>query len=264
MENDFYIGWSDDNPDHLGRFKRLFLWIALLVVVALAWLIIKTEEPFVDSEYYGALREFEGQLVDYPVLGLRTMVDGELKTVPLIGFGKFSAYGAFADYDLEELTNSTVALRGVTVAYQGRMWMEMTEGAEAVLEVKAGMAMPRRIRKEGAATIEGEIIDPKCFFGVMKPAYKKIHRSCAIRCLSGGIPPVLAVREGGKFTDYYFILDQEGNPITENVMAYAGLPISLSGDVEIVDDWKVLKLNQLVRRLALASLRLDQQVSTCD
>lgn len=43
-------------------------------------------------------------------------------------------------------------------------------------------------------TLEDEIIDPKCYFGVI-PGKGKIHRSCAIRCISDGIPPVLATTD---------------------------------------------------------------------
>jgi len=40
----------------------------------------------------------------------------------------------------------------------------------------------------------GEIVDSKCL-GVMTPGQLTTHRACAIRCISGGIPPVLHVRQ---------------------------------------------------------------------
>ena len=43
--------------------------------------------------------------------------------------------------------------------------------------------------------VKGEIVDPKCFFGVMKPGEGKPHKDCAIRCILGGIPPVLKVTD---------------------------------------------------------------------
>jgi len=48
----------------------------------------------------------------------------------------------------------------------------------------------------GYAELAGEIVDSKCYFGVMNPGRGKVHRDCAARCLSGGIPPALLVRDG--------------------------------------------------------------------
>ena len=44
----------------------------------------------------------------------------------------------------------------------------------------------------GAFELVGEIVDGKCYLGVMNPGEGKVHRDCAVRCLSGGIPPLFA------------------------------------------------------------------------
>jgi hypothetical protein len=46
----------------------------------------------------------------------------------------------------------------------------------------------------GRVTLRGEIIDPKCYIGAMKPGGGKTHKACAQLCLSGGIPPMLVTR----------------------------------------------------------------------
>ena len=43
--------------------------------------------------------------------------------------------------------------------------------------------------------LTGEIVDSKCYFGVMNPGNGKVHRDCAVRCISGGIPPAFLVRD---------------------------------------------------------------------
>ena len=40
----------------------------------------------------------------------------------------------------------------------------------------------------GPITITGEIVDLKCHLGVMNPGNGHLHRDCAARCLSGGLP----------------------------------------------------------------------------
>jgi hypothetical protein len=47
----------------------------------------------------------------------------------------------------------------------------------------------------GEVQLTGEIVDSKCYFGVMNPGNGKVHRDCAVRCISGGIPPAFLVRD---------------------------------------------------------------------
>jgi len=46
-----------------------------------------------------------------------------------------------------------------------------------------------------AVELTGEIVDSKCYLGVMNPGNGKVHRDCAVRCISGGIPPAFLVRD---------------------------------------------------------------------
>jgi hypothetical protein len=47
----------------------------------------------------------------------------------------------------------------------------------------------------GEFDLVGEIVDSKCYFGNMNPGNGKVHRDCAVRCMSGGIPPVFATND---------------------------------------------------------------------
>src|SRR5262249_1257716 len=47
----------------------------------------------------------------------------------------------------------------------------------------------------GEVQLTGEIVDSKCYFGVMNPGAGKVHRDCAVHCISGGIPPAFLVRD---------------------------------------------------------------------
>ena len=92
-------------------------------------------------------------------------------------------------------------------------------------------------------TLQGEIIDPKCYFGVMKPGKGKIHRSCAVRCVSGGIPPVLATTDHNNISQYYLLTSLNGAPINESVLPFIGKPSEITGIVEKMEDWYLLKIN---------------------
>jgi hypothetical protein len=92
-------------------------------------------------------------------------------------------------------------------------------------------------------TLQGEIIDPKCYFGVMKPGFGKIHRSCAVRCISGGIAPVLATSDENNISKYYLITDEDGNAIHKDILPFIGKPCKINGVVEKIDDWYLFKIN---------------------
>ncbi len=73
----------------------------------------------------------------------------------------------------------------------------------------------------GEIQLTGEIVDSKCFFGVMNPGAGKVHRDCAARCISGGVPPAFLVRDScGKTVTLLLahwkreLLDHIAEPVT--------------------------------------------------
>ena len=66
---------------------------------------------------------------------------------------------------------------------------------ESVELIEGPRAKAQKVISLGRGTFVGELVDTKCFLGVMRPATGKVHRGCAIRCLSGGAPPGLLVHD---------------------------------------------------------------------
>ena len=73
------------------------------------------------------------------------------------------------------------------------------------------------VKELGTFQLNGEVLDPKCYFGVMKPGHGKPHRDCAIRCIAGGIIPVFWVRNEKGEADYYLILDAKGKKMNDEL-----------------------------------------------
>ena len=268
MEDEFYIGWQEQTPlgSKVGRKRFFFIALAMVLLFASGYLFV--ENKFADSYFdFGNLTEIDGTVVTYPVFGLKTEIEGREQTVPLVGFGKSDALPVLESIEKQAngqlFKNLKVKLRGTIISYQDKVWMELTEGNESIVSIqKASVENIQKIDGLGTLLLSGEIIDPKCFFGVMNPAYKKIHRSCAIRCISGGIPPLLGIREGTDFVDYYFVTDENGLPLNQDILQLVGRPVNLLGQIEQVDDWKVIKVNR--RELANSvSIRLDNLVAIC-
>ena len=93
----------------------------------------------------------------------------------------------------------------------------------------------------GRQTLTGEIVDSKCFLGVMNPGQLLPHRACAIRCISGGIPPVLLVRQTNGSAIYLLLVSADGKPVNKQVLNIVAEPVQITGEVERQDDLLILR-----------------------
>ncbi len=263
-EDDFYVGWSGETPKTYAAKGKLFTFSGILSLIIIALLYVTNQQDYIDSEYeYGLIQELSGYLVQDPVWGLRVEEEGIIKTIPLVGYGKMGPGPTLSKMmktnDIDEGT--MVTLRGMLTNYQGKYLMELTEGANSLVSSGDRQMLERAIEMKGFESLVGEIVDPKCFFGVMNPAVKAIHRSCAIRCISGGMPPLLAIRENGEFVDYYFIHGQEMQSITKRILPYVGIPVKLSGQVATYDDWKSIVIDPNDLQIALVKDDLNSTLA---
>jgi hypothetical protein len=84
--------------------------------------------------------------------------------------------------------------RASLICRNGMAMIEVNKPESLELIASSGAKLPP-IVSLGTAAFVGELVDTRCFLGVMRPATGKVHRGCAIRCLSGGAPPGLLVRD---------------------------------------------------------------------
>jgi hypothetical protein len=87
----------------------------------------------------------------------------------------------------------SVRLRGKLIYRDDQKMIVLSRGSIAVLgEPQQNQVAPKNL---GEFDLVGEIVDSKCYLGNMNPGNGKVHRDCAVRCLSGGIPPVFATND---------------------------------------------------------------------
>lgn len=247
---EFYIGWQQKAPGSFARTVRRFVLTVGVVTTLAAIALVITQQGFVDSVFeLGKITEVEGILVKHPVPMLKVakgFQNGQRpQSVLLIGFGK---HGAEKDIELmetaqgKELDGQTVKLRGTRIYYDGKAALELTEGTAAFVGFGQSSYVPPGLRQSlGDVRLLGEILDPKCALGVMKPGYGKPHRSCAVRCLAGGIPPVLRVRNKEGESRYVLVLGLEGQQINDQLLPFVADQIRICGELEQTDDWLVLR-----------------------
>jgi len=105
------------------------------------------------------------------------------------------------------------------------------------------LVVPRPLPKAvslGIQTFEGEIVDSKCYIGVMNPGQLIAHRACAILCVKGGIPPVLVVRSKEGPAGYLLLASAEGKPLNQQVLDYIAEPVQATGELKYYDGLLVL------------------------
>ncbi len=100
-------------------------------------------------------------------------------------------------------------------------------------------ALPE-ISSQVRVTLRGEIVDSRCYLGVMNPGRSKPHRPCAIQCLRGGIPLLLVVESrDGKF-EHYVLVGLDGKSINDSILDYVAEPVEFSGELWDIGARRVL------------------------
>lgn len=240
--HEFYVGYVDTAPPGLAAVTRARVTRLLLLVLAVAVLLVLGQRRLgVATFEFGAPRTFTGVLVADPVptlLVARPGVGGGVSRYPLVAPFKFGA-----DELVAEHVGRLVRLEA-TLAHRGeRTLLELVPDSLTPADGAGPRPAAAPVEPLGVHTLVGEIVDSKCFLGVMNPGATRPHRACATRCISGGIPPVLLVRQADGGATYLMLVDEEGRTVNERVLGRIAEPIEITGAVERHDDLLVLRAN---------------------
>lgn len=249
-DDEFYVGYMPEAPTRTASVIKKTLACLGVLVVSIGAILVWSQKKFPPSEFeYGITTTVDGYLFVDPVphlaVPLGTSADGSqlYENILLVGSGKAGAkdvVAAIAHSANKTLVSSRVRLAGYLIYGDGKTILQITAEDNEKAEVSPGMPPSLHTgTSQGNLTVTGEVVDPKCYFGVMKPGEGKAHRSCAIRCISGGIPPVFHATGS---TDYLILVDENFEPLNERILPEVGDEITLSGEVIVWDDWKILKV----------------------
>jgi hypothetical protein len=172
----------------------------------------------------------------YPVLHV---AGNNPESVILVAIGKRGADDIALPY-----ANSLVRVTGSTVKRGGWSMLEIS-GADAIEPNPEGKAVAIPDAEDlGKVTMSGEIVDSKCFLGVMKPGPGKVHRACARLCLLGGIPPMFVIRDPDGQKYGYLVTLETGLSASEQLSAMVATPVKVNGSLEKRGDLTYLKLSE--------------------
>lgn len=226
----------------------------------IAWLVVSHETPFNDHEFeLGTEREFQGIYFSMPqpliILDEAFLPEGHDKEAILLGYGKFGAQSTIRKWMANHgnFEGKRIRIRGTLLRGDQKILIELTQGENALRNVERALTYPIRQTPAKAIMVKGEIIDPKCWFGAMKPGEGKVHKSCAIRCISGGIPPVLKVPKNNGHL-YYLLETPAGEDMHQSLLEFVAEPVEVSGEVFYQNGWNVIKTSaKKIRYLKKAS-----------
>lgn len=171
-------------------------------------------------------RTYEGVLRSVPYPTLFFTDQGEEKAASLISTGKLGVVDRVQGMD-----GQRVRIKGFHVERQGRVAIEFIDGTEAVEGLGASGVRPLAVEPLGTRTVQGEIVDSKCFLGVMKPGDGKAHKACATLCIIGGVPGHFVVRHEDGFSNA-IVTGPDGGPMPESLLRYVADPVEVTGALE--------------------------------
>jgi hypothetical protein len=251
--NDFYVGYLPKAPTALARFVRKIIIVLGLLAVTAALLLVVGQMQFANSVFeYGKLSSFEGIVVTRPFPTLLVTRPGQVgqgdkySRYLLVAPGKHGADDLVAGFDGKQ-----VRLQGQLIYREGGTMVEITPGSMAVIDnAPAVQATTRDLR---TVTVTGEIVDSKCYLGVMNPGQGKVHRDCAARCLSGGIPPIFVTTDGH---EQFLLVGLDGLALGRDVLReFIAEPIQIQGELLETGSTQLLKVDPNGLRHAPDGLR---------
>jgi hypothetical protein len=240
MNDEFYIGWQEQAPARTGRTVRLTV-VALLLVALLSAVAVALSQHTIGGAVFewGQVKEFSGVLKAEPVphLLVAGLGTNSFTTHYLVNPWKFGFNAALA----KQFNGQPVTLRGTRIYRDNQMMIEVVPGS-VVKDTNSSPALPAPAPMSlGRRTFVGEIVDSKCFLGVMNPGQLKPHRACAVRCISGGVPPVLLVRQTDGTARYLLLIAPDGQPVNQRVLDLVAEPVEITGELERQGEMLVLR-----------------------
>jgi len=235
MNDDFYIGWEGTAAPGIRKFAGRIVLLLLVAALGMALAVAGEQRSIGVSVFeWGTVKTFSGifQIAPYPHLlvprpGAPDAHDG-FSTYYLVAPFKFG----LDREKLSALDGKTVALQGTLIYRGGQTMVEALPNSIKAVDRQLPALAGAEMVKLGRQTLKGEIVDSKCYLGVMNPGQLLPHRACAIRCISGGIPPVLLVRQTNGAATYLLLVSAAGRPVNQQVLDLVAEPVQITGEVE--------------------------------
>jgi hypothetical protein len=241
--DEFFIGYAPPMPSRLARFvTRVVIGLAC-GLMAWAVTVAVGHVPLEGGNFeFGRPQQFAGTVVERPYPALRPHdVDPNTPWLLLVAPGKHGAGALVSGLDGRHVTlTGTRILRGAhTMIEVDPASLVVGGGSES--RPTSSAAIVAESFRDGAVKVRGEVVDSKCFLGVMVPGAGKTHKECASLCLRGGIPPALYVQDQSGQSSLLLLTGASGEPIGAQALQVVGEAIDMTGTLHRQGGWSVLR-----------------------
>ena len=238
-DSEFYVGYLEPAPFGLRRFRRRVVSILAVAVVAVAITLAASQQPFAPGVFeFLNYRTLEGVIDETPYPSLLVERPGAAgagySRYFLVGEGKLGAGSEVAG-----LNGKRVTAEGTLIYLNGQTLFEIKPGSIGAV-ARTGRLQEPAAELLGEVTLEGEIVDSKCYLGVMNPGRGKAHKACAIRCISGGVLPALLVTDASGNSIAIILAGADGKAAGQAILGLVGEPVRVTGRLENSADTLVL------------------------
>jgi len=224
QDAEFYVGYLRRAPKSLARTTTGIIAALAVLGLVIGLVLVFGQQPFPRSTFeFQQYREFTGLVETNPYPALLVQRPGAAAEQSpysrylLVAPGKHGA-----DSDVHGLAGKRVSLRGSLIYRDGQTMIELLPGS--LVPKSSTPASQFAETPLGEVKVIGEIVDSKCYLGVMNPGRTKVHRDCAARCISGGIPPMLVTGDAT-----YLMVGADGRQLNLEVLDMVGEAIEVRG-----------------------------------
>jgi hypothetical protein len=231
QDPEFYVGYLPHAPSSLARFVRgRVVRLLLFAIVAAAGAAVALPY-FGDGVFeFGVVKPHRGAVLCDAATRL---TEAEVEYI-LVGAGKNGA-----PIELCGDGGGVFEVSGSRFTRGGKEFLEVES-----FEAQPGGGVPRVAATPlGRMTLAGEIVDAKCYFGVMNPGETRVHRACAMLCLRGGITAVFVVRDRRGNEAHLLLARDDGVTTTQDFLKWVAEPVEITGEVFRQGEWLVFRIN---------------------
>lgn len=244
MRDEFYVGYLPLPPGY-KRFLLVLVSLLVVGVIAVSFLMTSQQSDPGTGQwdlsntvtYTGVLRS-----EPYTLLVVPEGDGGDTRNILLVTMGKIG--GAGLDLPAE---GETMSVAGYPIIRGGDTVLLTVENPESDVTQESFQNVKWSPKTLGPASLSGQIIDPKCYFGAMKPGEGKVHKACATLCISGGIPPMFMTTDAAGDRTYYLLLSKDGSGIVDDqldaLIPFIADPVRIAGQVQRVGSMLVLRID---------------------
>lgn len=244
LEDPFYVGYLKTPHTYRSSMKLTIVLIAIWGAMSAFLLVLSQRSPGFATWDISNEQTWTGLLLEQPYPMLVTPDE----TLLVVNMGKRGAHE-----QLKDLFGSEYTINGYELQREGRRMIELAPDFLATPAHAQPVSSPELVvLAEEPIEYKGEIIDGKCFLGAMKPGDGFGHRSCAVLCLRGGLPPMFADDNATPGDRYPLLIVDGSTTLPDSLMGkvackvrmhatparIADLPVLLvkSSEIEVIDN----------------------------